>query len=221
MFQAALAAIEQPFDAAAMRGWLAQQADADEDALKRTLRQLRQQVMLRVLLRDLAGRAPLAEVVQSMSDLAELSLAYALRHLSVWLEAQYGTPMANGKRQELIVVGMGKLGGRELNVSSDIDLIFVYPEEGETVSGAAVAGTGAAPRLLSNHEYFTRLGRRLINAIADITEDGQVFRVDMRLRPNGEGGLMVSSVEAFREYQEKDAWVWEHQALTRARYCAG
>src|SRR3990172_11937771 len=145
LFQAALAAIEQPFDADAMRAWLAQRATGDEDALKRALRLLRQQVMLRVLLRDLAGRAPLAEVVTSMSDLAELSLGYALRHLSVWLEAQHGTPMANGKRQELIVVGMGKLGGRELNVSSDIDLIFVYPEEGETVSGAA-AGTGAGPR---------------------------------------------------------------------------
>src|SRR3990172_8546200 len=80
MFQAALAAIERPFDADAMRAWLAQQADADEEALKHTLRQLRQQVMLRVLLRDLSGRAPLAEVVASMSDLAELSLGYALSH---------------------------------------------------------------------------------------------------------------------------------------------
>ena len=169
LFQAALAAIEQPFDAAAMRAYLAEQQDGDEDALKRTLRRLRQQVMLRVLLRDLSGRAPLAEVVSSMSDLAELSLDYALRRHSVWLEAQHGTPMANGKRQELIVVGMGKLGGRELNVSSDIDLIFIYPEDGETVAGAAAPGSGPGPRLLSNHEYFTRLGRRLINAIADIT----------------------------------------------------
>src|ERR1700690_2156881 len=174
LFQAALDAIEHPFDAAAMRACLAQQAAGDENELKRSLRRLRQQVMLRVLLRDLAGRAPLAEVVTSMSDLAELSLGYALRHLNLWLEAQHGTPMANGKRQDLIVVGMGKLGGRELNVSSDIDLIFVYPEEGDTACGAAAPGNGARPRLLSNHEYFTRLGRRLINALADITDDGQV-----------------------------------------------
>ena len=219
LFQAALAAIEQPFDAGAMHAYLAQQTAGDEDALKRTLRRLRQQVMLRVLLRDLAGRAPLAEVVTSMSDLAELSLGYALRHLSVWLEAQHGTPMANGKRQELIVVGMGKLGGRELNVSSDIDLIFVYPEEGETVSGAA-AGTGAGPRLLSNHEYFTRLGRRLINALADITEDGHVFRVDMRLRPNGDSGPLVCSLDALENYFIAEGREWERYAWIKARVVA-
>src|SRR5512141_2900549 len=140
MVQAALDAIERPFDGAAMRACLARAAPANEDELKRALRQLRRQVMLRVMLRDLSGRAPLAEVVASMSDLAELSLGYALTHLVPWLEAQYGTPSANGRRQELIVVGMGKLGGRELNVSSDIDLIFVYAEEGETVSSAPAAG---------------------------------------------------------------------------------
>ena len=220
LFQAALAAIGQPFDAAAMRDWLARQTDADEDALKRTLRQLRQQVMLRVLLRDLSGRAPLTEVVGSMSDLAELSLAYALRHLSRWLEARHGTPMANGRKQALIVVGMGKLGGRELNVSSDIDLIFVYPEEGGSVSGAAAAGTGAGPRLLSNHEYFTRLGRRLINALADVTEDGQVFRVDMRLRPNGDAGPLACSFDALENYFIAEGREWERYAWIKARVVA-
>ncbi len=220
MFQAALAGIEQPFDADAMRAYLAREAEADEDTLKRTLRRLRQQVMLRVLLRDLAGRAPLAEVVASMSDLAELSLGYALGHLSVWLQAQHGTPMANGRRQELIVVGMGKLGGRELNVSSDIDLIFVYPEEGETVSGAAAAGTGATARLLSNHEYFTRLGRRLINALADVTEDGQVFRVDMRLRPNGDSGPLACSFDALENYFIAEGREWERYAWIKARVVA-
>ena len=218
LFAAALAAIEQPFDAAAMRDYLARQQDGDEDALKRTLRRLRQQVMLRVLLRDLSGRAPLAEVVGSMSDLAELSLAYALAHLSTWLQAQHGTPMANGRRQELIVVGMGKLGGRELNVSSDIDLIFIYPEEGETVGGAAALGS--APRLLSNHEYFTRLGRKLINAIADITEDGQVFRVDMRLRPNGDSGPLACSLDALENYFIAEGREWERYAWIKARVVA-
>ncbi len=218
MFRAVLAAIEQPFDAAAMRAWLAQQAHADEDALKRALRRLRQQVMLRVLLRDLTGRAPLAEVVASMSDLAEISLAYALGHLSPRLQAQHGTPMANGRRQELIVIGMGKLGGRELNVSSDIDLIFVYPEEGGTVGGAAA--DGAAPRLLSNHEYFTRLGRRLINVLADVTEDGQVFRVDMRLRPNGDSGPLACSLDALENYFIAEGREWERYAWIKARVVA-
>ena len=220
LYQAALAAIEQPFDAGAMRACLAQQPPGDEDALKRALRRLRQQVMLRVLLRDLCGRAPLAEVVASMSDLAELSLSYALRQLSIWLEAQHGTPMAGGRRQELIVVGMGKLGGRELNVSSDIDLIFVYPEDGETVGGAAAPETGAAQRLLSNHEYFTRLGRKLINALADVTEDGQVFRVDMRLRPNGDSGPLACSFDALENYFIAEGREWERYAWIKARVVA-
>ncbi|MEK7438008.1 MAG: bifunctional [glutamate--ammonia ligase]-adenylyl-L-tyrosine phosphorylase/[glutamate--ammonia-ligase] adenylyltransferase [Pseudomonadota bacterium] len=220
LLQAALTAIEQPFDIAAMRAWLGQQPAGDEDALKRALRRLRQQVMLRVLLRDLSGRAPLAEVVSSMSDLAELCLEHALRRLSTWLEAQYGTPMANGKRQELIVVGMGKLGGRELNVSSDIDLIFVYPEEGETVRGTSDNGSSAAPRLLSNYEYFTRLGRKLINALADVTEDGQVFRVDMRLRPNGDSGPLACSFDALENYFIAEGREWERYAWIKARIVA-
>ncbi len=220
LVQAALDAIEQPFDTAAMRACLAREAPADEDELKRALRQLRRQVMLRVMLRDLGGRAPLAEVVASMSDLAELSLDYALEHLVPWLEAQYGTPSANGKRQELIVVGMGKLGGRELNVSSDIDLIFVYPEEGETVSSAPASAAGAGQRLLSNHEYFTRLGRRLINVLADITEDGQVFRVDMRLRPNGDSGPLACSLDALENYFIAEGREWERYAWIKARVVA-
>jgi [glutamine synthetase] adenylyltransferase / [glutamine synthetase]-adenylyl-L-tyrosine phosphorylase len=220
LFQAELAAIELPFDAGAMRAYLAQQAAGDEYALKRALRRLRQQVMLRVLLRDLSGRAPLAEVVASMSDLAEVSLGYALSHLGAWLQAQHGTPMAHGVRQELIVVGMGKLGGRELNVSSDIDLIFVYPEEGDTVSSAAAPGTGAGARLLSNHEYFTRLGRKLINALAEVTEDGQVFRVDMRLRPNGDSGPLACSLDALENYFIAEGREWERYAWIKARVVA-
>jgi len=214
LFQGALAAIERPFDAGAMRACLEAQPVADEADLKRALRQLRQQVLLRVLLRDLSGRAPLAEVVASMSDLAELSLDYALKQLCAWQETRHGIPMANGRRQELIVVGMGKLGGRELNVSSDIDLIFVYPEEGET------AGSGEGLRTLSNHEYFTRLGRRLINALADITEDGQVFRVDMRLRPNGDSGPLAGSFDALENYFIAEGREWERYAWIKARVVA-
>jgi len=214
LFHAALGAIDQPLDIAVMRARLDARPPEDEAALKRTLRRLRQEVMLRVLLRDLSGRAPLAEVVASMSDLAELSIDYALKYLCAWQEAQHGTPMADGTRQELIVVGMGKLGGRELNVSSDIDLIFVYPEEGETVC----LGTGLRP--LSNHEYFTRLGRKLINALADITEDGQVFRVDMRLRPNGDSGPLACSFDALENYFIAEGREWERYAWIKARVVA-
>jgi glutamate-ammonia-ligase adenylyltransferase len=220
IFQAALDAIEQPYTADAMRGFIAQQAPQGEEGLKRTLRQLRQQVMLRVMLRDLSGRAPLSEVVACMSDLAEISLGHALGQLAVGLEQQHGVPMAQGRRQELIVIGMGKLGGRELNVSSDIDLIFVYPEEGETVSPAAAPDGAAPPRLLSNHEYFTRLGRKLINAISDITEDGQVFRVDMRLRPNGDSGPLACSLDALENYFIAEGREWERYAWIKARVVA-
>jgi len=214
VFRAALAAIEQVFDASAMRAFLEAQPATDETALKRALRLLRQQVLLRVLLRDLSGRAPLAEVVASMSDLAEVTLACALEHLGAWLQAQHGTPMANGRRQEFIVVGMGKLGGRELNVSSDIDLIFVYPEEGDTVCACE------GQRSLSNHEYFTRLGRKLINALADVTEDGQVFRVDMRLRPNGDSGPLACSFDALENYFVAEGREWERYAWIKARVVA-
>jgi [glutamine synthetase] adenylyltransferase / [glutamine synthetase]-adenylyl-L-tyrosine phosphorylase len=214
LLRAALAAIEQAFDAQAMCAFLASQPAGDEAELKRALRQLRQQVMLRVLLRDLSGRAPLAEVVASMSDLAELSLGYALEHLCAWQEARHGTPVSNGKRQALIVVGMGKLGGRELNVSSDIDLIFVYPEDGETVCERA------GHRPLSNHEYFTRLARKLIDALADITGDGQVFRVDMRLRPNGDSGPLACSFDALENYFIAEGREWERYAWIKARVVA-
>ena len=214
LFQAALAAIERPFDAAAMRAYLDTQPAADDESLKRALRLLRQQVMLRVLLRDLRGRAPLAEVVATMSDLAEVSLDYALKHLDAGLQALHGTPMSNGRPQALLVVGMGKLGGRELNVSSDIDLIFVYPEEGET----AAAGEGLRP--LSNHEYFVRLGRKLINAIAEVTEEGQVFRVDMRLRPNGDSGPLACSFDALENYFVAEGREWERYAWIKARVVA-
>ena len=130
-----------------------------------------------------------------------------LDHHRRWLEATHGAPLdADGHPQSVIVVGMGKLGGGELNVSSDVDYIFVYPENGET----------AGPRKIDNYDFFNRLGKRLIAALGEVTADGQVFRVDMRLRPNGDSGLLAVSVESFREYQQKQAWVWEHQALTRA-----
>jgi glutamate-ammonia-ligase adenylyltransferase len=214
LFRNELAAIGQPFDAPAMRACLNALPSGDEAALKRALRRLRQAVMLRVLLRDLSGRAPLAEVVASMSDLAEVSLEFALKRLDGWLQAQHGIPMANGETQVLIVIGMGKLGGRELNVSSDIDLIFAYPAEGET------AGCGNGMRPLSNHEYFTRLGRKLIDALADMTEDGQVFRVDMRLRPNGDSGPLACSFDALENYFVAEGREWERYAWIKARIVA-
>ncbi|MBS3935386.1 MAG: bifunctional glutamine synthetase adenylyltransferase/deadenyltransferase, partial [Sulfuritalea sp.] len=165
-----------PVDAALLRGWLDAAGTLTEENLKPVLRCIKQRALTCIASRDLAGSADLAEVVESMTQLAEVAVAAALAVTDAALVARYGAPRnAAGERQRLVVIGMGKLGGRELNVSSDIDLIFAYPEDGDT-DGA---------RSISNFEFFTRLGKALINALADITADGQVFRVDMRLRPNG------------------------------------
>jgi glutamate-ammonia-ligase adenylyltransferase len=205
------ATLAQPVSAAELSTWLAAQP-VTEANLKQVLRQLKQRAYARIAARDLAGLAPLCEVVECMTQIAELAVACAVEVLGRGLVDRYGTPRgADGSVQQMIVIGMGKLGGRELNVSSDIDLIFVYPEDGDT----------DGQRAISNFEYFTRLGRALINAIADATEDGQVFRVDMRLRPNGESGPLVCSFEMLENYFYTQGREWERYAWIKARPLTG
>ena len=160
----------------------------DEAGLKRRLRQLRQRVLLRVMARDLSRRANLDEVCGAMSDLAELEISTALR----WLGAE-----------GLVVVGMGKLGGRELNVSSDIDLVFLYP--------------GA----MDQQERYETAGRKLIRLLAELTEDGFAFRVDMRLRPFGDSGPLVCSFDSFETYLIAHGREWERYAWLKARALTG
>ena len=205
------ASLGQPVTAAELAAWLAAQ-EVGEANLKPKLRQLKQPAYARISARDLGGLAPLGEVVECMTLIAELAVTKAVEVLGRGLAERYGTPRgADGRAQELIVIGMGKLGGRELNVSSDIDLIFVYPEDGDT--------DGARP--ISNFEYFTRLGRGLINVIADVTEDGQVFRVDMRLRPNGDSGPLVCSFDMLENYFVTQGREWERYAWIKARPLSG
>jgi glutamate-ammonia-ligase adenylyltransferase len=205
------ASLGQAVSADELSAWLAEQA-LTEANLKPVLRQLKQRAYARIATRDLCGLAPLGEVVEGMTLIAELAVSEATRVLTQGLVERYGTPRGtDGRTQELIVVGMGKLGGRELNVSSDIDLIFVYPEDGDT-DGA---------RAISNFEFFTRLGRALINAIADSTSDGQVFRVDMRLRPNGDSGPLVCSFEMLENYFVTQGREWERYAWIKARPLTG
>ena len=186
---------------------------ADEAALKAALRDLRQRVMTRVILRDLAGLASLDEVCQTLSDLADLTCARAQAAHETWLTERHGEPVGDesGTVQRLMIVGMGKLGGGELNVSSDIDLIFVYPEEGET----------RGPRVISNHEFFTQLGRRIITALHEINEHGFVFRVDMRLRPYGQDGPLATSLGALEEYLITQGRAWERYAWLKGRVITG
>ncbi|HEY0665098.1 MAG TPA: bifunctional [glutamate--ammonia ligase]-adenylyl-L-tyrosine phosphorylase/[glutamate--ammonia-ligase] adenylyltransferase [Gallionella sp.] len=187
--------------------------DLDSDTeLSRAVRRLRKQVMVKLILRDLNGLADLNEVMQAMTALAEVCVQQAQTCLMNSLRVQYGSPLGetSGLPQELLVIGMGKLGGGELNVSSDIDLIFVYAEDGET----------DGPRKLSNHEFFTKLGRRLINVINEMTADGYVFRVDMRLRPYGDSGPLVMSFAALEEYLVSQGREWERYAWIKARVIA-
>ena len=175
------------------------------------LRRLRRRVLLALIARDVTGRADLAEVVATMTSLAELTVQSAVSAIAGELASQYGTPIgADGVPQDLLVIGMGKLGGRELNVSSDIDLIFVYDEDGET-NGANVR------RSISNHEFFAQLGRRVIALINDVTADGFVFRVDMRLRPNGAAGPLAVSNAMLEEYLMAQGREWERFAWLKGR----
>jgi glutamate-ammonia-ligase adenylyltransferase len=207
------AGVERPFSADEMRAALPAAQGDHEAGLPRALRGLRKRVMLRLIARDLGGLAPLAEVMATTTALAEVTVSHALARLDERLAAQHGRPRGSASRreQQLHVLGMGKLGGGELNVSSDIDLVFAYPEEGET----------QGPRPISNHEYFTRLGRQLIAALSEITSDGYVFRVDMRLRPYGDSGPLAVSFDALENYFITQGREWERYAWIKSRVLTG
>ncbi|MBK7425181.1 MAG: bifunctional [glutamate--ammonia ligase]-adenylyl-L-tyrosine phosphorylase/[glutamate--ammonia-ligase] adenylyltransferase [Propionivibrio sp.] len=202
----------RPLDGGLMREFLQTTAPLDEVELKRVLRQLRQRIMAALMVRDIGGQATLAEVVESMTQLADVSTNFALDFVHRRLVAQFGEPLdSQGQPQRLLVVGMGKLGGRELNVSSDVDYIFIYPEEGET------AGTPDGGHRIDAYDFFVRLGKRLIAVLGEITGDGQVFRVDMRLRPNGDSGPLVCSLVSLENYFITQGREWERYAWIKAR----
>ncbi len=184
-----------------------------EEQLHQKLRYFRQWMMVRIIWRDLAGLADLAETMADLSTMADVCIQQTLDILYQWQVEINGVPRGpDGHQQQMIVLGMGKLGAGELNLSSDIDLIFTYPEEGETEGGR---------KPLSNSEFFVRLGRKLIQALDNQTVDGFVFRVDMRLRPFGESGALVSSFDAMEEYYQTQGREWERYAMIKARAITG
>ncbi|MFT5587997.1 MAG: glutamate-ammonia-ligase adenylyltransferase [Bradyrhizobium sp.] len=186
-------------------------------ALPRAMRRLRNLLLSTLITRDLASAGDLPQVVDTMTAFAEFALQTHVAALSAELQALHGVPTGDdsGLPQALIVLGMGKLGGGELNVSSDIDLIFVYPEDGDT------RPTAPQQRTLSNHEFFIRLGRRLIGDLSEITQDGFTFRVDMALRPNGNAGPLVASINMVEEYLLVQGREWERYAWVKARAICG
>ena len=185
---------------------------ADEEALDVSLRQFRRQQMMRIIWRDITRRADLGETLEDLSELADVCIRCALARLYAWASEQFGVPRdAQCNPQSLIVLGMGKLGARELNLSSDIDLIYSFPEHGQT----------DGRRKLANEQFFTQLGRKLVNALSKQTVDGFVFRVDMRLRPFGEAGPLATSFGAMEHYYQSQAREWERYAMVKARPITG
>jgi glutamate-ammonia-ligase adenylyltransferase len=187
---------------------------SDELGFNRVLRVFRRRMMLRVLWRDLCRLGSMQETVGDMSNMADVVIQAAIRFFYRSLESRWGKPIGkiSGLEQPLVVLGMGKLGGRELNVSSDIDLIFAYPESGETQGGR---------KSVSNQEFFIKLGQKIIQSIDTVTADGFVFRVDMRLRPYGQSGALVLNFDALEEYYQSQGREWERYAMIKARVVSG
>ncbi|WFO10777.1 bifunctional [glutamate--ammonia ligase]-adenylyl-L-tyrosine phosphorylase/[glutamate--ammonia-ligase] adenylyltransferase [Edwardsiella ictaluri] len=192
-------------------GWLAERlAPAqDEATLMQALRLFRRHMLTRIAWMQASARADCQQTLLQLSALAETLVIGARDWLYHRCCQEWGVPCnAAGEAQPLLILGMGKLGGGELNFSSDIDLIFVYPQAGATRGGR---------RELDNAQFFTRLGQRLIKALDQPTEDGFVYRVDMRLRPFGDSGPLVLSFSALEDYYQEQGRDWERYAMVKAR----
>ncbi len=204
---------------------LAEAADAaarcgTEDEMKAALRRMKLREVARIAARDLARLADLAEVTGDLSALAAAALEGAVRFARRQLAARFGAPLLEtegGARREcgFVVMGMGKLGGLELNFSSDVDLLFLY----ESDRGMTEGGAGGKP--LSLHQFFVRLSEQVARIISEVTEDGFVFRVDLRLRPEGTRGDLANSLRSAEIYYESWGQTWERAAMIKARPVAG
>ncbi|VEJ22062.1 bifunctional [glutamate--ammonia ligase]-adenylyl-L-tyrosine phosphorylase/[glutamate--ammonia-ligase] adenylyltransferase [Neisseria animaloris] len=196
-------------DFQAFADWGQIQAEENEAELARQLRRLRRYVMAQIIVRDINRISDLAEVTRTITLFADFAVNTALDFAHAYYRDMYGTPIGrySNEPQFLSVVAMGKAGGYELNVSSDLDLIFIYPESGDT--------DGRRER--SNQEFFTKVGQKLIALLNDITADGQVFRIDMRLRPDGDSGALVLSETALEQYLIQQGREWERYAWCKGR----
>ena len=180
-----------------------------EEQAKSVLRRYRNLQMVRLAWRDFLNYAAVEASLLDLSSLAEALVIAGRDWVYQDMCKQFGTPSsAEGKPQPLLILGMGKLGGRELNFSSDIDLIFTFPEHGETVGGR---------RTQANQQFFIKMGQRLVNILDQVTVDGFVFRVDMRLRPYGESGPLVVSFSGLEDYYQEQGRDWERYAMVKAR----
>jgi glutamate-ammonia-ligase adenylyltransferase len=205
----------------------AQQMVAQASNLERkwsALRRFKSQEILRIGLQDLVGRQSLVGITEELSNLADVVVETGDQFCRADLARRHGPPQLfdeTGQPREcpFVVLGMGKLGGKELNFSSDIDLIFIYEEDGET---AGTPGTGGGPSgRLSHQEFFRKLGEMLMKGLSESSPDGHLYRVDLRLRPEGRSGAIASSLRSCELYYESWGQTWERQAMIKARPMAG
>lgn len=188
----------------------------DEEAQMDAMRRFRRSIILRIAACDITEILPVMKVSDHLTWLAEVLLEQVLQQSWHYLTKKHGFPVSQGDTAytpQLAIIGYGKSGGWELGYDSDLDLVFIHD--------AQSSGSTDGNRSIDNLTFYTRLGQRLIHMITSFTAVGRLYEVDMRLRPSGNSGLLVSSLEAFKDYQQKEAWVWEHQALTRSRGLAG
>ena len=197
---------------------MAQLQEDDPEGQVETLRHFQQAALFRIAVADLTGRLPLMRVSDRLTDVAELIVERALALAWQQMTAQFGTPLCGEgtarRAVAICAVGYGKLGGIELGYSSDLDLVFLHDSDGERQE------TGGA-RPIDNQLFFVRLAQRIVHLLTMHSAAGRLYEVDMRLRPSGKGGLLVTSIRAFADYQQREAWTWEHQALLHARAVAG
>ncbi len=217
---------ERLFERLPARAELAQELDArsaeveegDEEQLVEQLRRFQRAALFRIAVADLSGALPLMVVSDRLTEVAELIVERVLTLSWNFATAQLGTPMcgvgAARRAVRICAVGYGKLGGMELGYGSDLDLVFLHDSTGE---GQETEGA----RSVDNQVFFVRFVQRLVHTLTWHSAAGRLYEVDMRLRPSGKGGMLITSIEAFEEYQRAEAWTWEHQALLHARAVAG
>jgi glutamate-ammonia-ligase adenylyltransferase len=191
----------------------------DVDLQIEALRHFQRTAMFRIAVADFCGQLPLMKISDRLTDLAELIVNEALAMAWSQIVERHGIPRCGGagaplRDAHVVVVAYGKLGGIELGYGSDLDLVFLHDSGGEVQ-------VTAGPHPVENTVFFARLGQRLVHLLTTHTRAGRLYEVDIRLRPSGKGGLLVQTLSAFEEYQRKEAWTWEHQALLRARAVAG
>ncbi|HEY5102466.1 MAG TPA: bifunctional [glutamate--ammonia ligase]-adenylyl-L-tyrosine phosphorylase/[glutamate--ammonia-ligase] adenylyltransferase, partial [Steroidobacteraceae bacterium] len=192
--------------------------DDDPERQVEALRHFQRAAIFRIAVADLTGRLPIMKVSDRLTDVAELIVERAMQLGWQQMTAQFGTPMCGtGEARRAVricAVGYGKLGGMELGYSSDLDLVFLHDSRGEQQET-----TGSRP--IDNQLFFVRAAQRIVHLLTMHSGAGRLYAVDVRLRPSGKGGLLITNIQAFIDYQEHDAWTWEHQALLHARAVAG